>query len=242
MLRLAICDDDSQSLALLSELLEHWPSLPAEHAIFCFSNGDDLLRAHEVSPFDVILLDIVMPLLNGIEAAREIRSRDKLCKIVFLTSSPEYALESYSVKANNYLLKPVDREALFLCLDELLGELLHHARTMVVRGINAAHRVELDRIEYIEAQNKHTLLVLSDGRRLLSTFPLYTFEEKLSLPDGFFKCHRSYIVNIHQIDTYTSNEITMRSGLRIPISRTYRNEFERAFFSAIFQEAGEEEC
>lgn len=242
MLRLAICDDDPQSLALISEMLEHWPSLPTEHTIFCISNGDDLLRAHEASPFDVILLDIVMPLLNGIEAAREIRSRDKLCKIVFLTSSPEYALESYSVKANNYLLKPVDRQALFLCLDELLGELHHHTRTMVVRGINATHRVELACIEYVEAQNKHTLLTLSDGRKLLSTAPLYTFEETLALTDGFFKCHRSYIVNIHQIDTYTSNEITMRSGLRIPISRTYRNEFEHAFFSVIFQEAGEEEC
>ena len=210
--------------------------------IAAFDNGDSLLEHLKTEKCDIVFLDIMMPLFNGMELAHEIRKNDSVLKIVFLTSSPEYALESYSVKANNYLLKPVDREALFLCLDELLGELLHHARTMVVRGINAAHRVELDRIEYIEAQNKHTLLVLSDGRRLLSTFPLYTFEEKLSLPDGFFKCHRSYIVNIHQIDTYTSNEITMRSGLRIPISRTYRNEFERAFFSAIFQEAGEEEC
>lgn len=242
MFRIAICDDDLQALTAISRLVARWPGLPAEHAVLTFSNGDDLIDSHAAAPFDVILLDIVMPLLNGIEAAREIRSRDRLSKIVFLTSSPEYALESYSVKADDYLLKPVEEAVLFRCLDELSREIRRNSRLITVRGVNAVYRVELDRIEYIEAQNKHALIALSDGRQLLSTEPLYTFEERLPMGEGFFKCHRSYIVSIHQIDTYTSKEITMRCGCRIPISRTCRKEFESAFFSVLFQKAGEDEC
>ena len=161
---------------------------------------------------------------------------------MFLTSSPEYALESYAVKASNYLLKPLRPEPLYRCLDELTEELQQTARCITVKSANAIHRVEAGRIEYIEAQNKHALIALSDGRQLLSTEPLYTFEERLPMGEGFFKCHRSYIVSIHQIDTYTSKEITMRCGCRIPISRTCRKEFESAFFSVLFQKAGEDEC
>ena len=74
-------------------------------------------------PFDIILLDVVMPLLNGIEAANELREKDKNVKIVFLTSSPEFAVASYTVKASNYLLKPVEPAKLFACLDELIIEI-----------------------------------------------------------------------------------------------------------------------
>ncbi len=238
-LRIAVCDDGLDFLAHAKTLLAAWhPQMDTVVTEF-FEDGDALIHAHTSAPFDIILLDVVMPLLNGIEAAREIRQHDKSVRIVFLTSSPEFAVDSYTVKASNYLLKPLDAKKLYRCLDELTEELRQNARSITVRGVHVVQRVELARIEYVEAQNKHVLFSLSDGKTILSTEPLYTYESKLLLSDGFFKCSRSYIVNLHRIDTYTPKEIRMRTGCRIPISRSCHKEFESAYFATLFGKAGD---
>lgn len=239
MLKIAICDDRADFLSRLESKIGQWPAGNRSITARCFSDGDSLIRAHSSTPFDIIFLDVIMPLLNGIETAREIREFDKSVKIVFLTSSPEYAVDSYTVKANNYLLKPVDDRALYRCLDEFLADINKSAQVLSMRSAGASYRLDLQSIEYIEAQNKHTIFVLSGGKRLESIDPLHSFEDKLSLSDGFFKCHRSYIVNIDHIEQFTQKELTVRSGSRIPISRSCHKEFQEAYFSTVFRKAGE---
>ena len=158
---------------------------------------------------------------------------------MFLTSSPEYAIESYSVCANNYLLKPLDRERLHACLDDLYTDITDDFRYMLVKDAPAVHRIPLRGIEYVEAQGKHVIFSMSDGTRILSSDPLYAYEDKLTVRDGFYKCHRSYIVNVFRISKYTPKEITMRSGCRIPISRNAHKEFETAYFEMTFGKAGD---
>lgn len=240
MLKIAICDDDKDFLFQIKSFISSWGNKPNNLIMQTFEDGDTLIHAHTESPFDIIILDVVMPLLNGIETAREIREQDKSVKLAFLTSSPEFAVDSYTVKANNYLLKPIKPEKLYCCLDEFQTELRQNTQNIIVKSNNAVQRVELNSIEYIESQNKHVIFTLSDGRTIRGIEPLYTYENKLIFTDYFFKCHRSYIVNLHQIDTYTTKEIKMRSGYLIPISRKYHHEFETIYFSYIFRKAGEE--
>lgn len=235
---IAVCDDDRAFLEQLSATLNRW-SEGTEHRINVFTDGDALLQAHMSDPFDVIILDMVMPLLSGIDTAKEIRQMDKLVKIIFITSSPEFALESYTVKATNYLLKPLDTAKLVECMDELDMEFRKGRRSIAVKSNAAVHRIELDSIEYLEAQNKKVLFSLTDGRVIETGDPLYVFEDLLNLEDGFYKCSRSYIVNIHRIDTYTLKEVKMRSGYRIPISRKNQKEFENTYFSVTFGKAGD---
>ena len=240
MIRIAVCDDSSAFLNQTGFMIGHWDAPAARDIVTeLFTDGDSLLAAHAKNPFDIILLDIVMPLLNGIEAAREIRETDKTVKIVFLTSSPEFAVDSYSVKASNYLLKPVNPDSLFACLTELVEEIRGVAKCIAVKGIDAAYRLLLSDIAWIESQRKHIVFFLGDGRMIRSTEPLYAFENALQLEDGFYKCHRSYIVNIHHIDTYSHAEIIMRAGQRIPISRSFQKSFESAYFYAVFGKAGD---
>ena len=239
MLRIAICDDLPSYLNHITKLLTTWESRPADLCVETFADAHSLLAAHNTKPFDIILLDVIMPLLNGIEAAREIRRHDKSVKIVFLTTSAEFALESYTVKANDYLLKPVEPEKLFVCLQDLVDQLQGSPKTIVVKTSKALHHVEIQNIEYLEAQNKHVSVALSDGTTLTAVEPLYTFENQLPLADGFFKCSRSYIVNIHRIDTYSAKEIRMRSGCRISISRSCHKEFETAYFEVLFGKEGD---
>lgn len=239
MLKIAICDDCAEFLSEMEAKLRLWENSPQNTVVSCFSDGDTLIDAHTASPFDILLLDVVMPLMNGIETARKIRERDRSVKLVFLTSSPEYAVESYTVKADNYLLKPVDDRALYRCLDELLADMNKNSGSIAARSAGASHRLELRNIEYVEAQNKHTVFVLSGGKRIESIDPLHSYEGRLCLSDDFFKCHRSYIVNIDHIEQFTQKELTVLSGACIPISRSCYKQFREAYFSTVFQKAGE---
>lgn len=238
-MRVAICDDSQDFLLQSKNTLQQWPDQPVNMTVETFDDSYALIQAHNSSPFDIILLDIVMPLVNGMEAAREIRQSDKTVKIVFLTSSPDFAIDSYEVKASNYLLKPLDSQKLFHCLDDIVEELQRNARSITVRCLSSTHRIELQNIEYIEAQNKHTLFVFADGSTIDAIHLMYTYENQLSLEDGFFKCHRSYVVNLHHVASYSNKEIQTRSGHRIPISRNYQQDFKNAYFSVIFGKAGD---
>jgi DNA-binding LytR/AlgR family response regulator len=237
-MRIALCDDRPDQLENLHSMILAWNGEYV--SVSCYDNGDGLLQAHRTTPFDIIFLDILMPLLNGMETARELRQSDKTVRLVFLTSSADFAVEAFTVKASNYLLKPVKPEKLYTCLEELDQELRASARKISIKGSHALHQIPVADIEYIESQNKRILFVLSGGETILSGEPLYAYEEKLTLEDGFFKCSRSFIVNIHRIDTFTAKEIRTRSGARIPISRSCHREFENAYFSVLFGKAGDD--
>ena len=119
MIRVAVCDDSPEFLQRAVNMVERWSEqsgTPAE--IYRFDNGDALLAKNAVTHMDIIFLDIIMPLQNGIDTAKELRQSDNAVKIIFLTSSPEFALDSYEVKAQGYLLKPVTYEKVKETLDE----------------------------------------------------------------------------------------------------------------------------
>jgi len=238
-MRIAICDDDILFLKRIEQLIHDWGNKPASFNLQTFTDGDSLISMHRREPFDVILLDVIMPVLNGIGTAKEIRASDKSVKIIFLTSSSEFAVESYTVKADNYLLKPIQSETLYDTLNEIRTELLRKSHRITIKDLHAVYRIEVHNIEYIESQNKHIQFFLTDGRKLESTAPLYSYENDLLFEDGFFKCHRSYIVNIYHISSFTSKDIKMKSGTLIPVSRNVKKEFEEAYFSLLFNEAGE---
>jgi len=239
MLRIAICDDNINFIQELSNLLDHWPDVAQPVFYDVFDNGDALITAHRQEPYDLILLDVVMPMINGIETAREIRLLDRRVKIVFLSSSPEFALDSYSVKADDYLLKATLSDKLYPCLNDILTEIDFHAKTVTIKGSTAVYNIALHQIEYLEAQNKRIVFVLRDGSVKETSEPLHHFEEILGEKDGFFKCHRSYMINLFHIDSYTQKEIKMHSGARIPISRNSHKDFEAAYFNLYFRRAGE---
>lgn len=238
MLRLAICDDMPEFVLSTKELLEHWEGKPTDILLETFTDGDSLIKFHASNPFDIILLDVVMPLSNGIEVASEIRKFDKSVKIIFLTSSPDYAVDSYSVNATNYLLKPIDGNKLYSCLRILYAEIVEHTKYITVKSAAAVHRIALRNIDHVEAQGKKVLFVLCDGATIESTKPFYFYESQLLQEEGFLKCHRSYIVNAYKITTYTQKEIQMQLGCRIPISRSFHKEFEQAYFELLFRKEG----
>jgi len=237
MLRIAICDDEKRCLADIKRMLESWSAASSSHLeIDCFDNGDSLIRESSTARYDIIFLDIIMPLLNGMDTAKELRDRDKTVKIIFLTSSPEFALQSYSVKATDYCIKPISYEGLKEIMNDCTATNHQEPENMILKTVGGYQKIFLHDIEYIEAQNKRVFIYLRSGKVVEVIQPLYTFETGLSDSKGFFKCHRSYLVYLPNVDYFNNTEIKTRSGRCIPIARGYGKAFQDAYFGIMFQE------
>lgn len=237
MLKIAICDDSPLFLKQACLAVRKWAQKsPFTVELYTYDNGDELIIANKTEPFDIILLDILMPLLNGMETARELRQHDKSVKIIFLTSSPEFALESYDVKAYSYLLKPVNDEKLEDILNECVQTFATDPKNLILKTSFGYQKIYYHEIEFAEAQNKKVLFRLRSGNTIESCDPFHFFEDMLTLKDGFFKCHRSYLVYLPNVDHFTATEITTKSGKHIPIARSYSKTFKEAYFAQMFQD------
>lgn len=118
MLKIIACDDDVAFQDNLHRMINRWSAETGTAVdVALVTRGEDLLARHAASRADIIMLDMIMPLVNGMDAAHELRQSDTAVRLVFLTSSPEFALESYEVRAFDYLLKPVTYERVAQLLD-----------------------------------------------------------------------------------------------------------------------------
>ena len=240
MIRIAVCDDTSEYLQQTVSLLEQW-SAQKEVAvkIDTFDNGDSLLSSLAHQSYDLILLDIIMPMFSGIDACAEIRKENKQTKIVFLSVSPEFGVDAFRVKANGYLLKPLEQAAFYSVLEEQLLDTPEDSGFLIAKSASMLRKVPLDNVCYVEAQNKRVLVYTIDGNALTITTPLRLLSQQLELP-RFFQCHRSYIVNMDHIRSFSKNELTLPNGQTIPVSRNCAKELHDAYFAFLFGKAGDQ--
>ena len=237
MLRIAICDDNRDFLQNAVSFIKKWSEqsgIPVK--LFTYDNGDSLIGGTSAIRMDIIFLDIIMPMLNGMDTARELRQRDASVRIIFLTSSPEFALESYAVKAQGYILKPVTYDKIKDALDECAHAIEEEPKNIVLKTTYGYQKLYFHDIEYAEAQNKRVIFYLKNGESIESSVPLYSFEDRLTDSDGFFKCHRSYLVYMPNVDHFNNTDIITKSGRNIPIARGYAKAFKDAYFTLMFRE------
>lgn len=237
MIRIAVCDDSPEFLQRAADMVERWSEqsgIPTE--IYRFDNGDALLAKNSVTHMDIVFLDIIMPLQNGIDTAKELRQSDNAVKIIFLTSSPEFALDSYEVKARGYLLKPVAYEKVKEMLDECSHSFDEEPKNIVLKTAFGYQKLYFHDIEYAEAQNKRVVFFLRAGKTAEAVVPLHSLEDRMTEDDGFFKCHRSYLVYLPNVDHFSMTEIITKSGRSIPIARGYGKAFKEAYFALVFRD------
>lgn len=200
MLRIGVCDDSPEFLQMAADMVKEWSEesgTPVE--IYCFDNGDGLLAKNAVNRMDIIFLDIIMPLQNGIDTAKELRQSDNAAKIIFLTSSPEFALDSYEVRAYGYLLKPVRYEKVKEMLDECSQTFVSEPESIILKTVSGYQKIYIHDIEYAEAQNKRVAFYLRGGRVTEALETMGSIEKKVGGNTSFFKCHRSYLVYLPNV-------------------------------------------
>lgn len=237
-MKIAVCDDNKKDLLSIVSLLESYNSKKNVNLqYFSFQNPCEMLESMTSDSYDIILLDVLMPMLNGIDTAKEIRTYDNNVKIIFLTSSPEFAVDSYSVDAHYYLLKPISSEKLFPILDRLFYELKKSEPSLLIKTPFSIFNVPFSKIEYLEVNSKILYFHLSDGSIREFAGKLSHYEQELSIRNGFIKTHRSYIVNLRCIEQLHQNSIVTYCGKTIPVSRAGYQTVCHAYIEFLFSDS-----
>jgi DNA-binding LytR/AlgR family response regulator len=236
-LKIAICDDDSQELNRISSFIETYKRERNVSLTYqTFQSTTELIFKVKSGDYSILLLDILMPGINGMQAAHEIRSYDAGVKIVFLTTSPEFAIESYAVKAYDYILKPVSKDRLFALLDAVIAEEQIPLEGLTVKTQTGIARILFSRLAFVEIINKKLYFHLTDGSVQEVASSLTAFEEKLLARPEFIKVHRSYIVNLWQVNELRAKELITSRGKAVPISRLLYGKVREAYMRHLFLE------
>lgn len=235
MIHIAICDDSKQERQILAALLKRYQELHATPLqIHIFQNGFSLLDAIDQGKrFDITILDILMPGENGIEIARNIRASGTDTEIIFLTSSPEYAVDSYEVKAQNYLLKPVTEEKFFASIDSILAELDEKdtASFIIYTTEKQYSRIRVSSLVYGEVTHRTITLHLADQTMISAVMTFTEFQDILKAYPDFIYPHRSYAVNMNYIQYVTKSDIILTDGQKIPLSRNNYTKISEQFLN-----------
>lgn len=161
---IAACDDQIEELEKLTALLQAWQSDRRSDVRFqTFRSGGQLLDAARAERFTLYLLDVLMPGMTGMDAAREIRSFDAAADIIFLTTSPGFAYESYGVRAAEYLLKPINAKLLYPVLDKLYLRDQKPQDGLTVKSNGMLVRLPFSQLSYVEVNGKHLFFNMADG-------------------------------------------------------------------------------
>mgnify|MGYP002580810422 FL=1 len=202
MIKIAFCDDEPVFLEQITGLLERYKAQRCPDMEYtAFHSPLELLAEMEngLHP-DVLLLDVIMPGESGISAAREIRQFDNDVKIIFLTSSAEFAVQSYTVGAYYYQLKPIREETFFQLMDSVIDECRKaEEQSLLLRCKNGISRIRLDKLEYCEIIGRALLFHMANGQVLESAGSLDKLTAELEGYGNFLRPHRSFLVNMDYI-------------------------------------------
>lgn len=237
MIKIAFCDDDMEVLHQINELLDRYRVERNEDITYAaFQSPFELLTEIEkgIRP-DILFLDVVMPGQNGMDVAKEIRQYDTNMKIIFLTSSPEFAVESYSVGAYFYQLKPIWEESFFRLMDAVLAECEKKKKnSLILRSKDGITRIDLQQLEYCEVLGRKLLFHLENGAVLESAGSLDDLAGQLMQHSNFFRPHRSFLVNMEYIQNISSRSIKMVNDAEIQIPHGKCSEIKNTYMEYAF--------
>jgi len=215
-MRIAICDDQPAQLQLLQEQCRRWGasrSVPVQ--VQTFETAEAFLFAYETDKaFDVLLLDIQMPGLSGMDLAHRLRAAGDSLTLALITAIPDYALEGYTVDALAYLLKPVSDEALYALLDKACKRAPTPFVLVDHNGIT--ERILLSSILYLESQG-HDTHIVCEGRTLISPHGLSHYTQQLG--STFHRIHRCYLLNLAHAASIHRKEVILDNETSLPVAR-----------------------
>lgn len=226
-LTIAVCEDNEEQCAALRRLLDEWASdKPFALVIDEYISAEAFLFSYPEKPCDLLILDIEMGELNGMELAKRLRAKSDMLPILFVTGYSDYMNEGYEVEALHYLLKPVEKERLFGVLDRY-AKSRRPVKELVLKSEDGALRVSADNIVCCEAMGKKASVFLTDKSVIECVAGISDIKKEL--PDEFIFTHRSYIVNLRYVKSIRKTDLTMDNGSIIPVSRRLYKEINENF-------------
>lgn len=228
-MRVAICDDEAAQQQLLRKYLEEWAQMKGEVLeTELFISGESFLFAWEDDrAFDLLILDIEMGQLNGMELAAKIRCQDEDIPILFVTGYDRYMAQGYEVSALHYLIKPLHKEKFFEVLEKVKKREKDEEK-LLFQTDKGPVSMPLSKIWYVEAR-AHQCVLYTKGEE----YTLYSgISEIADILEGhreFVRCHRSYVVNVRHILAAVRSELVLDDKRRLPVSRNSEKRVKQAF-------------
>ena len=225
-MKIAICDDDQKDREAMLRLVTEYLELHNYHIrIDEFTSGEEFLAA-DSDQYDLLILDIFMGELNGIETAKELIDRNPNMQIIFCSTSNAYAAESYDVSALRYFIKPISREKLFATLDRFFH--VHTSlRTLTYKQNRMDESVYLSEIRWIEADG-HRCVIHTRRGDIVTRTPFAQICDQLADAD-FVKPIRYALVSLEAVAAIPTDVFTLVDGAQVPISREQRPAMKKAF-------------
>ena len=222
-MNIAIIEDSGQELSLLERCLQSYlSSRQVYRVIDTYTSGEAFLENWPSKSYDLVFLDILMEGISGIEVARKIRETDSEYLLIFISSSKEYALQGFEVRAFDYLLKPLSEERFQKTMDLCQNELAKHIRYIEVKESRTLVKIPLNEIIYTDYYN-HYIQIHTAARLIRSYQQFDVFSPLLLCYPQFLCCYRNCIVNMDHVDSVDKHDFVMENGERVPITRGNRN-------------------
>ena len=215
--KIAICDDEQKDRDFVAALSQRWAEQRGNTVELTeFSSAEQFLFCYgEQSDYDILLLDIEMGQMDGVQLAKQLRQKNETIQIVFVTGYSDYISEGYEVAALHYLMKPVREEKFFSVLDRAADKLRKNERTRTLECAGEVVRVPLYQIRYVDVQHNYATVHAKADYTVKKTLA----EIEKSLDDRFYRVGRSAIVNLSCIARVTRSDIFLNEGDRIPLPR-----------------------
>lgn len=225
-MRIALCDDEKSFHETAAALLKQYrKTRPSDtFTLSLFSSGDELLDyTLEHGAFDLYILDVLMSGQNGIETATALRDRNDRGIIIYLTASPDFAIESYNTDALHYLLKPVTQEQFFTVMDKAMERFAKiQSETVFIKTANALRILPVSDILYAERVERCVCYYLSDNTAVTGITFNGTFQNAVAPLLGFdsmLPVGASFVVNLSHVSELTKSALVMHGGRHVPVPR-----------------------
>lgn len=239
MVRIAVCDDAAEDREQLTKCCRAYCLQNNRDCnMLEYYNGENLMYELEESPdsFDLIFLDILMSGINGMETAKAIRKHNPTVPVIFLTGSPDFAVESYDVEAFSYLLKPICKEQINKVMDKYFQKYEDSSRYFILKKSGYIEKVSHSDILYFESRGNKVILYSNDGKQS-DFYDKLDHVEQMINSKTFLRCHQSYLVNMAQIHS-ADTDFILKDGRKVPIKVRERKALRDKYFQFVLQEGG----
>lgn len=223
MIRIAILEDDPADLLQLEQCLRRYEQEQQEHfSIDSFSHPSVFLDQFK-SNYDLVFLDIQLPMVNGMEVARQLRASDDVFTLIFITNLEQYAVEGYSVDALDFVVKPINYCRFSSMLRKALRKISRQQeKEFVLQSSGNLVRLRLSQIYYVEIRD-HLLIYHTELGNFTAWGKMAEVEQQLAEHD-FARCSTSHLVNLHHVSSLSGNDVVV-AGTKLPISQRRRKSF-----------------
>ena len=227
--RIAIVDDNQTDREFLHAQTQRWAAQNGStlQAELFVSAEEFLFHYAEHKDYDILLLDIEMPGMDGVTMARRIRKENETVQIVFITGYSEYISEGYEVAALHYLMKPVNTDKLHQVLDRAADKLQRNERCLTLELSGEVVRLPLYQIRWAEVRQNY----LTIHAKVDYTVKMTLSELESRLDDRFFRAGRSFIINLTEVRSVTRQEVRLSDGTAVPLPRGQYEPLNRAIIS-----------